>query len=116
MYEYEGLPPPCCPDCQALRNEQFFMVREVVRECPGITALQVHHVTEVPMDVILRFIEKGMIEVVPTVNKNGQLDDRIGIMIKKAKDLHTVFKNENTQETQLDEMHPKEQKLTWLGQ
>jgi len=116
MFEYEGLPPPCCPRCKKLRDEQFHIVRDVVRECPGITALQVHQVTEISMDIILHFVENGMIEVIPTTNKDGKLDERIGLMIEKAKELREQYKQHKEEDTpKLDELSTEElkEKFTW---
>ena len=92
MFEFDGELPPACPMCIRERNEQFYIVRELVREFPGITALQVNQATEVPMDVILRFVEEGRIEVVPNKNKDGALDERIGLMIKKAKEMREFYR------------------------
>jgi hypothetical protein len=117
MYEYEGLPPPCCPECKRIRDEQFYIVREVIREFPGIPALHVHHATEVPMEVILRFAENGMIEVVPTVNKDGQLDERIGLMIRRAAEIRKTYGKPAEKEDvlKIDEMSINElkDKFTW---
>ena len=86
MFQYDGPMPPACPMCVKERNEQFYVVREVVREFPGITALQVNQATDVPMEVIMRFVELGMVEVMPTKDREGDIDARIDTMIKKAKE------------------------------
>lgn len=115
MYEYEGLPPAACPECVELRNEQFQIVRALVWEFPGITALQVNQATEVPMDVILRFVEKGMLEVVPTANKDGKLNERIGLMIQKAKEIRQQYAKQEAPEVALDTLRddPEKEKFTW---
>jgi len=119
MYEHEGMPPPACPMCMKERNEQFYIVRELVREFPGITALQVNQATEVPMEVILRFVDMGMIEVMPTANKDGKLDERIGLMIRKAKEMRQFYQqHEDAKGPKLDELLPNEEEgtFTWLDE
>jgi len=123
MYEHEGMPPPACPMCMQLRNEQFYIVRELVREFPGITALQVNQATEVPMEIILRFVEMGMIEVMPTANRDGKLDERIGLMVKKAKEMRAFYQeHEGTKGSKLDELLPGAEPeadtgtFTWLDE
>ena len=64
MFEYEGLPPPCCPSCQEIRNEQYDRVRDFVKEHPGISAVEVHHYTEVPLNAIMQFVEEGNLDIV----------------------------------------------------
>ena len=65
MFEFEGLPPECCPRCKKIEDNQFMRVRELVRDHPGITALEVHEHTGVPFPTIMQYIEKGHLEIVP---------------------------------------------------
>jgi hypothetical protein len=112
------MPPPCCPSCQEERDFQFRLVREVVRECPGITALQVSYATEVPLEVILKFVESRKIEVVPLkdVEDNRERD---GIYIKTAKRIRDVYmKTESASPGQVptvDELREstEKEKFTW---
>ena len=123
MFEYEGLPPPCCPVCQLEREEQYQIVRALVRDFPGITALEVHEITEVPMDVILRYINKGLIEVIEHKNYDGIVSERVGLMIQKAKEKKLFFerqkedkkrKPEALDTLKIDEHDIEKEKFTWL--
>jgi hypothetical protein len=116
MFEYEGLPPPCCPDCQLYRDEQFYIVRTLVREYPGITALEVNKITDVPVDAILKFIDAGMLEVVQSVNQDGRLDERLGILLRKAREIKkpTLAQPENPAKMEELKATENKQKFTWL--
>ena len=59
MFEYEGLPPPCCPLCAMARNSRFARVRELVKELPGITAMEAHQQTGVPLAEIMEYLRDG---------------------------------------------------------
>jgi len=59
MFNYEGLPPDCCPLCTMMRAERTERVREILWDNPGITAIDVHNRTGVPINVILDMIERG---------------------------------------------------------
>jgi len=96
--------------CVKERNEQFYVVREVVREFPGITALQVNQATDVPMEVIMRFVELGMVEVMPTKDREGDIDARIDTMIKKAKEMRALYKG------QQEEGQPEEVDVPEIGE
>jgi hypothetical protein len=121
MFEFEGLPPPGCPTCMMEREEQYQIVRAIVREFPGITAIEVHHITEVPMNIILRYINEGLLQVMPKSKGNDALEERIGFMIKKAKETRQDFKKYvdtfkmEEHANGLDVLHAEnEQKFTWL--
>ncbi|MCL2199966.1 MAG: hypothetical protein FWB80_13700, partial [Defluviitaleaceae bacterium] len=84
MFEVEGLVGPICPSCKLEREEQFQIVRIFVREHPGISALEVHQCTEIPMEAILKYINAGLLEVVNIENADGQVSERVGVMLRKA--------------------------------
>ena len=121
MYESEGIPSGACETCRMAREEQYQVVRAVVREYPGITALDVHEVTEVPMEVILRYIDKGLLEVVSTRNDKGEISERVGVMIKRAKERAKVILKQHDEIKlpiieQLEEFKIEKEKFTWLGE
>ncbi|MCL1884018.1 MAG: hypothetical protein FWF81_09745 [Defluviitaleaceae bacterium] len=119
MFEYEGLPPPCCPPCRMEREEQYQVVRELVRLYPGITALEVHDFTEVPIYLILRYIEMGLLDVINFKNNEGEIiSERVGIMLKKAKEKKMLVEREKLKATgvSLDQLGGDEvelEKFTW---
>jgi len=102
------------------REGEYQMVREIVREFPGITALEVNEHTQVPMEKILRYIDKGLLEVVENKNKDGIPSERIGLMIKKIREKRKIYEKPKKEETPpkkiLDEIGDteNEQKFTWL--
>jgi hypothetical protein len=51
--------------CQTERNEKLNKIRNLVRNNPGISPMQVSLETEVPAEVILQLIESGTIEILP---------------------------------------------------
>jgi hypothetical protein len=63
MFSFDGLPPDCCPACKQRKDAQFQKVRGMVKETPGITALEVHERTDVPLSTIIKYIEAGYLEV-----------------------------------------------------
>jgi len=63
MFAYEGLPPPCCPDCAVKQNERLALVRALVMEFPGITAMEVQKHTGVPINEIMEYLKNGDLEV-----------------------------------------------------
>ena len=63
MYTYEGMPPTSCPQCKRVEDARFWEVRAVVKAFPGITALEVHEHTQVPMSVIMQYLDEGWLEV-----------------------------------------------------
>ena len=72
MFEFDGLLPECCPRCKRIEDEQFYLVRDLVREFPGITAMEVSNYTGVSFSAIMRHVEAGDLEVVR--NKEGFVD------------------------------------------
>ncbi|MCL2225288.1 MAG: hypothetical protein FWB96_10025 [Defluviitaleaceae bacterium] len=97
MFDYEGLPPPCCPICKKERDEQFHMVRDIVSACPGITALEVSKSADVPLELIMRFVELGMLDVVPTSNEKGNIipQERDGAFVKRAKEIREMYRKKS---------------------
>ena len=65
MFEFAGINALTCPACLKEKEAQLEKVRTLLKESPGITAMKVHELTGVPVNIILRFIEGGMIEAVP---------------------------------------------------
>jgi len=67
MFEFEGFeggqPPKRCPRCKDIEMQQYSMVRELVRDNPGITALEVSAYTEVSLPTILGFLKDGRLEI-----------------------------------------------------
>lgn len=114
MFEPVGLDTPVCPICQSMRDEQFIVVRELVREYPGITALEVHEATEVPMETILRFIDTGLLEVVKDTNRNGEISERVGLMIKRARERKELYRKPGKETKGIDGLKDDEkEKFTW---
>jgi len=115
MYSYEGMPPECCPLCAKERRAQYVMVRELVRQCPGITAVEVNQITEVPLEVILKFIDDGLLEVVPHgPPPDGELANRVGLMIKRAKENKQIYKKYVPEGEEIDDLAEKgKPKFTW---
>ena len=62
MYEYEGLPSNCCPQCEQELEEQFQTVRSTIKENPGITPLELANLTDVSLSTIMGFIKNGQLE------------------------------------------------------
>ena len=91
MFEHDNRLPSHCPACQIMREEQYQIVRAIVKEFPGITALEVHDFTEIPIETILRYINKGMIEVLSKA-RDGEIEERIGVMIRKIKENRVLLK------------------------
>jgi hypothetical protein len=103
------------------REEQYQIVRAIVREFPGITAIEVHHITEVPMEIILKYINEGLLQVMPKSRKSESLEERIGVMIQRAKETRKEYKKYvdtfslDEHKGGLDVLHgEQEQKFTWL--
>lgn len=72
MFEYEGLPPPCCPDCKGQEEVNFMEVRALVKEYPGITALEVREHTGVSFASLMDYVESGDIEL---LNENIKVNE-----------------------------------------
>ncbi|MCL2204716.1 MAG: hypothetical protein FWB88_12340 [Defluviitaleaceae bacterium] len=64
MYTFDGPPPEACPPCRKRKDALFQTARAMVKENPGITALEVHERTGVPLPNIVRYIETGHFEIV----------------------------------------------------
>ena len=58
MFDCPGLPVPLCPECEAIKSGKFQQIRELIKERPGITVTELHESTNVPVPVILKFIEE----------------------------------------------------------
>jgi len=85
MFSFDGLPPDSCPTCKRLKESQFQSVREIVKDNPGITALEVYERTHVPLPTIVRYIESGMLEVMSTNANLDNVDMQIWIDKSTAK-------------------------------
>jgi hypothetical protein len=64
---------------------QFQRVREIIKSNPGISALEVHERTNVPLPAIVRYIESGVIEIVSVEAKLDNVDMQLWIDKKVAK-------------------------------
>ena len=71
-FEYECMPPEACPTCMDERANAFAMVRDLVIELPGITALEVHDVTGVPMSTIMKYVSEGHLSIVPNSSMSDE--------------------------------------------
>lgn len=122
MFEVEGLVGPICSSCKLEREEQFQIVRIFVREHPGISALEVHQCTEIPMGAILKYINAGLLEVINMGNEDGSISERVGVMLRKAEAKKQQLDMKKTSQSapptegmdllKLPEPGPK-QKFTW---
>ena len=65
MFPYTGMPPKRCPRCDKHHEELFERVRRTVQEHPGINAVQLTHMTDVPVEIILKYIDEGRIDAMP---------------------------------------------------
>lgn len=96
MYSYDGLPPEACPQCRSRREAQYQQVRELVKDNPGITAMEVHEITEVPLLTIARYIETGRLEVASAHRQNmDTVDMQIWVDNSRKKGQATKAKMEN---------------------
>jgi len=84
MYTFDGLPPEACPACRARKDAQYQEARMVVKENPGITALEVHERTGVPLLNIARYIELGYFEIVG--NKKDMDVTEVQIWVRQVKE------------------------------
>ena len=64
-YELDGGMPELCPSCTQLKEAWKDKVRMAVWEQPGITAVEVHVKTEVPLAVVMEMIKTGDLLVMP---------------------------------------------------
>ena len=74
-----------CSACTQFRQERMFMVREIVRECPGISAAEVHEITDVPVEAIMQMVKDGYLEIVPFRNRDDDktYEEALQITLKK---------------------------------
>lgn len=63
IFMYSGVGPKICESCKKQEDEDFEKVRAFVREYPGATAQEVSQATEVPVQLIYRFLKDGRLEV-----------------------------------------------------
>jgi flagellar operon protein (TIGR03826 family) len=63
IFMYSGTGPKICDACKKLEDEEFERVRNFVRQFPGATAQEVSRETEVPVQLIYRFLKEGRLEV-----------------------------------------------------
>lgn len=55
--------PQICDACKKLEDEEYEKVRIFVRDFPGATVQEVSRETEVPIQLIYRFLKEGRLEV-----------------------------------------------------
>ena len=66
FYVYEiGLPPEFCPDCEKERQGQAQLLRDIVWENRGITGFELHEMTGIPIEVVMKHVDDGLLEVAP---------------------------------------------------
>ena len=58
----DGKPPYICPKCKAGRDAKLRKLHELVRERPGITPMELHALTGVPINIITQAIKDGFVE------------------------------------------------------
>jgi hypothetical protein len=111
MFTFDGLPPESCLPCRQRKDVQYQKVREMVKDNPGITALEVHERTEVPLSTIAKYIESGLLEVMSTKEglDNVSLQIWIDKTSKKAKEAKAETKQTETV-PDIDEDLPEEPK------
>ena len=64
FYIYEdGFTPDYCPECTAIKDGHIKNLREIVRENRGICAMELEHMTGIPIGLIMELINKGEITV-----------------------------------------------------
>ena len=63
MFEYEGLPPSCCPDCKSQEDVKLVQIRELIKKNPGITPLEVVKHTGVTFSALMGYVESRDIEL-----------------------------------------------------
>jgi hypothetical protein len=79
MFSFDGLPPDACPPCRKKKDAQFIAVRRMVKDHPGITALEVYERTGVPLSTISNYVESGLLEVVSTKGNLGNTELQLWI-------------------------------------
>ena len=89
-FEYEGMVPQYCPACTGEKEATFQMVRDLVSAVPGITALEVHEITDVPISLIMQYVEEGHLQIRPdgsemTEEQRRKLIGQVSSKIKAAK-------------------------------
>jgi hypothetical protein len=62
MFEFEGLPPKCCPECQKSHDSDYARARELVKARRGINAIELNEQTGIPIETITRYIKEGLLE------------------------------------------------------
>ena len=66
LYSYEsGLPPEMCPKCQEEKEAQAQQLRDLVWENRGITGMELHELTGIPIETVIKHIEDGLLEAAP---------------------------------------------------
>lgn len=104
--------PVICDACKRLEEQDFEKVRAFVRDFPGATVQEVSRETEVPSQLIYRFLKEGRLEVAESSPialqcescgvriKSGRFcigcsKKLANDMISAGKSLQESFKNEN---------------------
>jgi hypothetical protein len=68
------------------------MLRAVVKEFPGVTSFELHEFTHIPVEVILRFINNGELDILPDVHC-AELQERIDALILQIKKTKSLLRN-----------------------
>ena len=58
----DGKTPYLCPKCKGEREAKLNKLRELVREKPGITPMELQALTGVPINIITQAIKEGFVE------------------------------------------------------
>ena len=64
IFAYEGPLPSSCPNCKTEKQRRYMQIRALVKEMPGITALEIHERLDVPISEILEHVKEGSLEIV----------------------------------------------------
>jgi len=68
FYEFSGLPPKCCTICAQKYENDYQLVRTLVKENPGIAIQEVEDVTGIARDRILSYIREERLEIISSVS------------------------------------------------
>ncbi len=63
FYEYEGLPPTCCATCSGRESNEYYIVREYVKENKGATIQEVSQALGVPHAKIIQYLREERLEI-----------------------------------------------------
>ncbi|MGI6084083.1 MAG: flagellar operon protein YvyF [Acetivibrionales bacterium] len=76
--------PQICDACKKIEEEEFERVRLFVRDFPGATIQEVSRETQVPIQLIYRFLKEGRLEVSES-SPIALLCENCGVRIKSGR-------------------------------